>query len=91
MNHNPTYDEPSPADLPQQPQFRHVLRTSRGVIITLLLNEESGVCDLEWSECPTRELLDAIGEEYFSWRDQILHAWEQRTGRHYFAKLQIDQ
>jgi len=83
--HQLNNDEPSPIDLPQLPHYRHVLRTSHGVTITASLNEATGACDLEWSECPTVELLEVIEGEYYPWRDEILRAWEKRTGRHYFA------
>jgi len=85
MNQLLTLQRMSPVDLPQLPEYRHVLRTSQGVMITASINETTGVCDLEWSECPTAELLDAIGNEYFPWRDEILQAWEQRSGKHLFT------
>jgi hypothetical protein len=77
----------SAAELPQLPEYRHVLRT-KGVVVTLTLDEDTGAVDLEWSECPTRELMDLVADEYYPWRDEILRAWEQRTGRQYFACFQ---
>jgi hypothetical protein len=59
---------------------RHILKLSCGLTVELVINEESGRLDCEWSERPTPAALPAITKEYQPWRNEIIAAWAQRTG-----------
>ena len=60
--------------------MRHVLNLSCGLTVELVVDEETGRFDCEWSERPTSAALAAITGEYLPWRNEILTAWAQRTG-----------
>ena len=60
---------------------RHILELSCGLTVTLVLDEQTGVFDCEWSERPTKALLPKILPEYRPWRNEILEAWSRRSGK----------
>jgi hypothetical protein len=62
-------------------QPRHVLKLSCGITVELFLDEATGAFDCEWSKRPTKKLLPAILKEYTPWRNSILEAWAERSGK----------
>jgi hypothetical protein len=62
-------------------RFRHILKLSCGITIELLLDEATGFFNCEWSELPSRKTLHVIEREYMPWRNGIIAAWAQRTGK----------
>jgi hypothetical protein len=62
-------------------QPRHILKLSCGITVELVLDEETGVFNCEWSKRPTKALLTSIEKEYVPWRNAIVEAWAERTGK----------
>jgi hypothetical protein len=61
---------------------RHILKLSCGLSCELFLNETTGAFNCEWStHLPTKELQPLIEKEYIPWRNAIVEAWAQRTGK----------
>jgi hypothetical protein len=59
----------------------HVLKLSCGITCLMHFDEETAHFDCEWSERPTKALLPAIEKEYNPWRNEIIEAWAQRSGK----------
>ena len=63
-------------------QPRHILKLSCGITVELTLDEATGMFNCEWSpRLPTKELLPLIEKEYIPWRNAIVEAWAERTGK----------
>ncbi len=62
-------------------QPRHILKLSCGITVELFLDETSGAFNCEWSKPPTKKLLPLIETEYIPWRNAIVEAWAERTGK----------
>jgi hypothetical protein len=60
---------------------RHILKLTCGITVELRLDEATGGFDCEWSERPTPAMLPLIRKEYEPWRNAIVEAWAQRTGK----------
>jgi hypothetical protein len=60
---------------------RHILKFSCGITCEVTLDEKTGAFNCEWSELPTKKLLPKILREYVPWRNEIIEAWAQRTGK----------
>jgi hypothetical protein len=60
---------------------RHILKLSCGLTVELVIDEDTGRFDCEWSERPTEALLPAITKEYVPWRNAIIEAWAEQTGK----------
>ncbi len=66
-----------------QGEQKHILRTSAGVVVTLLLDEAGGAVRCAWEPPPpySRHKARRIMREYRPWRNRILEAWAKRTGQ----------
>jgi hypothetical protein len=60
---------------------RHILKLSCGITVELRLDETTGMFKCEWSERPSPAMLPLIRKEYEPWRNAIVEAWAQRTGK----------
>jgi hypothetical protein len=86
-------EKTSAVDLPQKPHYRHVLKTSSGVIFVMTLHEETGRYNLNWSRSLTSKLWStAVRElEYIPWIQELLSAWDRRTGKKALRALSLDK
>ncbi len=60
---------------------RHILKLSCGLTVELFLDEATGHFDCMWSRRPAKKLLPVITKEYVPWRNSILEAWAERSGK----------
>ena len=63
---------------------KHILKTDFGVTAELEFNEENGNFNCVWEGLPKHlggAPRDKILSAYIPWRDQILEAWSNRTGK----------
>ena len=63
---------------------KHILKTDFGVTIEMNFNEETSHSFCVWDGLPkkvSQELRDKITSQYIPWRNQILEAWSNRTGK----------
>jgi hypothetical protein len=60
----------------------HILRTKCGVSCTMHFNEQTARYECEWSRwpLPKKKRLQIV-KEYQLWRNAIIEAWSQRTGK----------
>jgi hypothetical protein len=63
---------------------KHILKTDFGVTVELNFDEETGHYACVWDGLPKeirQELRDKIASHYIPWRNQILNAWGNQTGK----------
>jgi hypothetical protein len=63
---------------------KHILKTDFGVTVEMCFNEETGHYTCVWDGLPkgvSQEMRNKITSQYLPWRNQILEAWSDRTGK----------